>query len=187
MDPRTDPAVLPHGQPQSHVPSSPPANLRRRLSIDEDYFYQRIVTADPSRPSRPPPYPPLALGEQSQVNSEPVDPQPASVTQPDPPELCHETLPGYSSSIELEGIFMRKHEIEDTIKRAEDRRWHTTFVTLNGTALNLHKAKKSRSWGKTRDGPGISPDNPPWMTKGKLEKTYSLLYADAGIAADYKK
>ena len=97
-----------------------------------------------------------------------------------------EALPAYSSSIDLEGIFMKKHEIEDTTKRAEDRRWHTTFVTLTGTALNLYTVKKNRTWG-TRDGPTISPDNPPWMRKSKLEKSYSLLYADAGIAADYKK
>jgi hypothetical protein len=96
-------------------------------------------------------------------------------------------LPAYSSSIELEGIFMRKHEIEETTKRAEDRRWHATYITLTGTALNLYTVKKNRTWGKTKDGPTISPDNPPWMRKGKLEKSYSLLYADAGIAADYKK
>lgn len=99
-----------------------------------------------------------------------------------------EPLPGYSSSIDLEGIFTKKHEIEDTTKRAEDRRWHTTYVTLTGTALNFYKVKKNRTWGRTpQDGPKISPDNPPWMRKGKLEKSYSLLYADAGIAADYKK
>jgi hypothetical protein len=30
----------------------------------------------------------------------------------------------------------------------------------------------------------VDPDNPPWVKKGKLEKTYSLLYADVGIAAE---
>ena len=100
---------------------------------------------------------------------------------------ARDMLPAYSSSIELEGIFMRKHEIEETTKRAEDRRWHATYITLTGTALNLYTVKKNRTWGKTKDGPTISPDNPPWMRKGKLEKSYSLLYADAGIAADYKK
>uniref|UniRef100_A0A8H7NB56 Uncharacterized protein n=1 Tax=Bionectria ochroleuca TaxID=29856 RepID=A0A8H7NB56_BIOOC len=54
MDPRADRDVLPHGPPT--LPRSPPATLRRRLSIDEDYFYQRIMTTDPTRPSRPPPY-----------------------------------------------------------------------------------------------------------------------------------
>lgn len=98
-----------------------------------------------------------------------------------------EALPNYSSSIMLEGVFSKKHEIENTIKRAEDRQWHTSFVTLNGTALSLYTVKKDWGWGKTRDGPTISPDNPPWVRKAKLEKTYSLLHADAGIAADYKK
>lgn len=98
-----------------------------------------------------------------------------------------EELPSYSSSIAIEGIFHKKHEIENTTKRAEDRQWHTTFVVLNGTALSIYNTKKDWGWGKARDGPSISPDNPPWIRKAKLEKTYSLLHADAGIAADYKK
>ncbi|KAL7941598.1 hypothetical protein V8C42DRAFT_172374 [Trichoderma barbatum] len=98
-----------------------------------------------------------------------------------------EELPSYSSSIAIEGIFHKKHEIENTTKRAEDRQWHTVSVVLNGTALSIYNTKKDWGWGKARDGPSISPDNPPWIRKAKLEKTYSLLHADAGIAADYKK
>lgn len=98
-----------------------------------------------------------------------------------------EQLPGYSNSIHMEGIFSKKHEIENTTKRAEDRRWHNAFVTLSGTALSIYHVKKDWGWGKTRDGPSICPDNPPWMKKSKLERTYSLLHAEAGIAADYKK
>lgn len=98
-----------------------------------------------------------------------------------------EELPTYSSSIAIEGVFHKKHEIENTTKRAEDRQWHTVFVALNGTALSIYNTKKDWGWGKARDGPSICPDNPPWIRKAKLEKTYSLLHADAGIAADYKK
>lgn len=101
--------------------------------------------------------------------------------------LSHDDLPSYSSSIAIEGVFNMKHEIENTTKRAEDRQWHTVFVALNGTALSIYGTKKDWSWGKSRDGPSICPDNPPWIRKAKLEKTYSLLHADAGIAADYKK
>ncbi|KAL7934818.1 hypothetical protein V8C35DRAFT_20208 [Trichoderma chlorosporum] len=98
-----------------------------------------------------------------------------------------EELPTYSSSIAIEGIFHKKHEIENTTKRAEDRQWHTVSVVLNGTALSIYNTKKDWGWGKARDGPSISPDSPPWIKRAKLEKTYSLLHADAGIAADYKK
>lgn len=98
-----------------------------------------------------------------------------------------EMLPEYSNSIAIEGVFTMKHEIENTTKRAEDRHWHTVVVALNGTALNIYKIKKDWGWGRSKDGPSISPDNPPWVRKSKLEKSYSLLYADAGIAADYKK
>ncbi|KAL7819301.1 hypothetical protein V8C44DRAFT_133662 [Trichoderma aethiopicum] len=106
---------------------------------------------------------------------------------PSPLDGIPEELPSYTSSIAIEGIFHKKHEIEDTTKRAEDRQWHTVAVVLNGTALSIYNTKKDWGWGKARDGPSISPDNPPWIRKAKLEKTYSLLHADAGIAADYKK
>lgn len=168
--------------------------------MDEDLFYQRIMTEHPRRPSRPPPYDQVddhkLRDDESKMDKKSEARGKGKGTIPQDasgrsgldriPEM-QEALPAYTSSIELEGIFMKKHEIEDTTKRAEDRRWHTTFVSLTGTALNLYTVKKNRTWGRTRDGPTISPDNPPWMRKGKLEKSYSLLYADVGIAADYKK
>ncbi|RCI15124.1 hypothetical protein L249_6405 [Ophiocordyceps polyrhachis-furcata BCC 54312] len=98
-----------------------------------------------------------------------------------------ESPPRYQSTVNIEGVFSKKHEIEDTIKRAEDRQWHTVFVLLQGTALNVYSVKKDWGWGRTRDGPAVCPDNPPWVRRSKLEKSYSLLHADAGIAADYTK
>jgi hypothetical protein len=112
------------------------------------------------------------------------DPAPAPDTQV---SSQTEGLPDYSTSIALEGVFCKKHEIENTTKRAEDRQWHPMFVTLQGTSLKLYTVKKDWGWGRSRDGPTISPDNPPWVRRSKLEKSYSLLHADAGIAADYKK
>jgi len=164
--------------------------------MDEDLHYQRIMTEHPRRPSRPPPYQvddPKQRDGQGKDRPRNGKEKAALVTVGEGiggaagPVEGKEMLPAYTSSVELEGIFMKKHEIEETTKRAEERRWHTTFVTLTGTALNLYTVKKNRTWGRTKDGPSVSPDNPPWMRKAKLEKSYSLLYADAGIAADYKK
>ncbi|KAJ6787020.1 hypothetical protein PWT90_10078 [Aphanocladium album] len=142
------------------------------------------MSAPPRRSSLPPPYQPgkspfLDASYAQQKSSKGAS---ACAITDD-----YEELPGYSNSIHLEGIFSKKHEIENTTKRAEDRRWHNSFVVLHGTALHLYHVKKDWGWGKTRDGPSICPDNPPWVRKAKLEKTYSLLHADAGIAADYKK
>jgi hypothetical protein len=102
-----------------------------------------------------------------------------------PPEI----LPDYSCDVHAEGVFMRKMEIEETTKRAEYRNWHQVYVVLHGTALNIYQVKKDRGWWSSRsnDGPNVSPDNPPWIKKATLEKSYSLLHADAGIAADYRK
>ena len=160
-------------------------------------YYKRIMTVPQRRPSQPPPYQPSSRnpegdrqspeeGRKARKGKEPVSSWQESVYDDDD-ELYAESLPGYQSSVSIEGVFAKKHEIEHTTKRAEDRHWHTVFVTLNGTALNVYNVKKDWGWGKSRDGPTICPDNPPWVRKAKLEKSYSLLHADAGIAADYSK
>lgn len=177
MDEQRDPPA-----DDSHAQQEEPQPTGRRLSMDEDLFYHRIMSAPPRRSSLPPPYEPIAYVDDVPRSRVPPSGESACAVS-DPPEA----LPGYSNSIHLEGIFSKKHEIENTIKRAEDRRWHNSFVVLHGTALHLYHVKKDWGWGKTRDGPSICPDNPPWVRKAKLEKTYSLLHADAGIAADYKK
>ncbi|KAJ4325334.1 hypothetical protein N0V84_003555 [Fusarium piperis] len=170
------------------APASPP--LGRRVSMEEDFYYQRIMTS-PRRPSQPPPYqqdPPTSTTDRSAKGKRLANGGGGQSQDPQDTAKQKEPLPDYKSYISLEGVFDKKHEIENTIKRAEDRQWHPVYVTLNGTALSIYGAKKAWGWGRTRDdGPSIDPDNPPWMKKGKLEKTYSLLYADVGIAADYKK
>lgn len=99
-----------------------------------------------------------------------------------------DTLPEYHCDIDLEGVFMRKMEITNTTQRAEDRQWQMVYVTLRGTALNIYGVKKSWQWGRARDdGPSVDPDNPPWINQGKLLRSYSLQYAESGIASDYKK
>ena len=184
MDSQGAPVEKDGPSPSSHdAPPSP----RRRVSIDEDLFYQHIMTTPPPRPLRPPPYETARQSNVTRGNG-----KTAAGSRGGAGSKCTiideaDILPGYTSSVTIEGVFSKKHEIENTVKRAEDRRWHNAFVTLHGTALNIYTTKKDRSWGRTRDGPTISPDNPPWMKKGKLEKTYSLLHADAGIAADYQK
>jgi hypothetical protein len=153
--------------------------------MDEDIFYQQIMTNSTRRPSHPPPYDPALeskLGTAAAA-AVPDESSPSSSAHHDEPEH----LPPYSTTIDIQGVFSKKHEIESTTKRAIDRQWHTVLVTLQGTALNIYHTKKDWGWGRTRDGPSISPDNPPWVRKAKLEKSYSLLYADAGIAADYNK
>ncbi|KAH7023729.1 hypothetical protein EDB80DRAFT_745527 [Ilyonectria destructans] len=166
--------------------------------MEEDLFYRRIMT-NPRRPSLPPPYQrdrsttsTSGHGKESKKGKEVAtggggDETRYPVTKEEEEQL-QEELPEYNTSIALEGVFCKKQEIENTTKRAEDRQWHTVYVRLNGTALNIHEVKKAWSWGRTRDdGPSIDPDNPPWIKKSKLERSYSLLYADVGIAADYKK
>ncbi|OLN81673.1 hypothetical protein CCHL11_05602 [Colletotrichum chlorophyti] len=169
-----DPHSQNRGNGPSHTAAQPPP-LRRRLSMEEDYFYQEVMTSPFRRPSQPPPY---------ERDSRPRRP---SAGRDKDQHGAREKLPGYSCDIELEGVWVMKMEIENTTKRAEDRNWHTTYVQLRGTALNLYNVKKDWGWGRTRDGPTISPDNPPWVRKSSLDRAYSLQHADVGIAADYKK
>jgi hypothetical protein len=178
MAPRTT-----FGEDEPSPPAASPPPLRRRLSMDEDLLYHQVVTA---KPANPPPYD--SRPSLRQESTETPRPTMAFQHAARPVDSPPDRLPEYSNTLAIEGVFTMKHEIENTTKRAEDRHWHTVVVALNGTALNIYKVK--RDWGlgrSTKDGPSISPDNPPWVKKSKLEKSYSLLYADAGIAADYKK
>jgi len=100
-----------------------------------------------------------------------------------------ELLPAYSCDVHMETVFQMKMEIEDAVKRAEYRNWRPMVVELHGTALHIYSAKKRDfGWGKGRmHGPDVKPDNPSWLRKGSLERSYSLQHADVGIAADYQK
>ena len=116
---------------------------------------------------------------------EPVGSQVTEIQSDEPDDV----LPPYSCDIHIEGVFQKKMEIENTTKRAEDRRWSSAYIVLHGTALEVYECRKDRSWaGRTaKTGPGVSPDRPPWLRKAALEKSYGLSYADVGIAADYVK
>ncbi len=96
-----------------------------------------------------------------------------------------EILPPYSCDIHIEGVFQRKMETEKATQRAGDRHWGRVYVVLHGTALNIHKAKSA--WCKAKADQRIDPDRPPNLKKGSLLRSYSLAYADVGIAADYLK
>jgi len=156
-----------------------PSARPRRMSMEEDMFYRDLMT---SRPANPPSY-------ESAVKAIATAQRRASAAANcSARKEAQDVLPQYSCGVHMEGVFMRKMEIEDTTKRAEIRDWRMVYVELRGTALNIYRVKKERAWWPSRhDGPDISPDNPPWVKKATLERSYSLLHADAGIAADYRK
>ena len=157
---------------------APSVSRPRRMSMEEDMFYRELMTQRP-----PPPRPP------SYVKDPTPQAQASTGEYTAGGVVLNEKLPNYSCDVHVEGVFQRKMEIEDTVKRAEYRNWHQVYVVLHGTSLNVYQVKKDRGWWSStkNDGPSVSPDNPPWCKMGTLEKSYSLLHADAGIAADYRK
>jgi hypothetical protein len=98
-----------------------------------------------------------------------------------------EWLPSYSCSIMIQSVFVKKMELELAVHRAHDRNWYKVFAELQGTALRFYKVKGAGLFSKDQGGATTSPDRPPWVKPGELLKSYSLLYADVGIAADYEK
>lgn len=149
--------------------------LPRRVSMEEDFFYQEVMTIPTHRRlSSPPEYSPPLFG---------LDKDGELVVIAD-----DEPLPQYTCDVQMEGVFNMKMEIVDTIKRAPARNWRTMFVELEGTKLSIYSIK--RDWGLSRSsghGHEVFVDNPPWVQKGPLVKMYTLLHADVGIAADYEK
>jgi hypothetical protein len=150
------------------------------MSMEEDMFYRELMT---SRPAKPPSY------ESAMKAAVAAQRRALAAAGQGPVHVAEDVLPQYSCDIHMEGVFMRKMEIEETTKRAEYRDWRMVYVELRGTALNVYSVKKERGWWSSTklDGPDIAPDNPPWVKRSTLEKSYSLLHADAGIAADYRK
>jgi hypothetical protein len=165
---------------QYSVGSEAPSGRPRRMSMEEDMFYRELMT---SRPAKPPSY------ESAMKAAVAAQRRAVAAAGQGPVHVPEDVLPQYSCDIQMEGVFMRKMEIEETTKRAEYRDWRMVYVELRGTALNVYSVKKERGWWSStkHDGPDIAPDNPPWVKRSTLEKSYSLLHADAGIAADYRK
>jgi hypothetical protein len=97
-----------------------------------------------------------------------------------------EALPGYSTAISLQSVFLRKMELQGAVHRASDRNWYRVIATLQGTALSFHKIKTSRVFGRS-DGRKGTPDYPSGTKRGSLISSYNLQHADVGIAADYVK
>jgi len=97
-----------------------------------------------------------------------------------------EKLPGYSSAISLETIFLKKMELDGAIHRAQDRNWYRVYATLQGTALTFHKARQN-VFSKSDPNRKPSPDFPPGSKRGAFLRSYNLQLADVGIAADYQK
>ena len=96
----------------------------------------------------------------------------------------NEALPAYSTAISLCNVFLHKKELEGAIHKAHDRTWYKVSVTLQGTALTLHKYRSGgmlAGWG--REGADIAVLG----KKGGLIRSYNLQHADVGIAADYFK
>lgn len=157
----------------------PDRSLRRRLSVEEDDFYDEVMTAEPRPPNeQPPPYVPFARPRTASPGA-------------DSGAVAEDVLPRYSTDIELQAVWETKMEIEDTNKRAPNRQWGTALIELRGTSLKLYGVKKEWAqwgWGVTRDWvTTMSPDHPPWVHRDNLIRAYTLQHADVGIAADYKK
>ncbi|KAI7787981.1 ph domain-containing protein [Diaporthe eres] len=160
-----------------------PAKVRR-LSMEEDYLYEQVMTF--AQPPSPPAYHVATHGTYQGPSRKGRE---AVLGGEGSPAEDEDVLPRYYCDVHMENVFQMKMEIEDAVKRAEYRNWRTMFVVLHGTALHIYGAKdKGWSWSKSRmHGPDVKPDNPPWLRKGALERSYSLQHADVGIAADYHK
>ncbi|KAI9886748.1 MAG: hypothetical protein M1823_001457 [Watsoniomyces obsoletus] len=96
-------------------------------------------------------------------------------------EEGRETLPDYSCSITAEAPFECKLEMVSPFERSEARSWTEVYAVLRGTALDLHETRWSLQFGAT------GRDRPAEIRAGLLIRSYTLQYAEVGVAADYHK
>ncbi|ANB14307.1 hypothetical protein AWJ20_5272 [Sugiyamaella lignohabitans] len=88
-----------------------------------------------------------------------------------------ERLPGYQSSIKKSGSLVRKMEGSNPFRPATKRSWTSVHVVLNNTKLDIYNISSRKS---TNSG-GIG------YKIGALIRSYTLQYAEVGLAVDYKK
>ncbi|KAI9839143.1 MAG: hypothetical protein M1819_003136 [Sarea resinae] len=98
-------------------------------------------------------------------------------------EEGREQLPTYSCAIAAEGVLHLKTERHDPFNRADGRSWTKVFVVLRGTVLNIHHVRSARFFRGLRK---IPEDSGEWIP-GQLIKSYTLQYAEVGLANDYTK
>ncbi|KAK9476590.1 hypothetical protein V1514DRAFT_336446 [Lipomyces japonicus] len=100
-------------------------------------------------------------------------------------EEGRESLPPYSPAIVRTAVFARKLEMVTPLDVASVRSWTTVDVVLNNTQLNIYK-QSSLSASSSLSSPSSSHAPPP-LSQRRLIKSYTLQYAQVGLATDYKK
>jgi hypothetical protein len=90
-------------------------------------------------------------------------------------EEGQEALPGYSSSVWKQGLAMRKQELNNPFQPSTSRSWTSVHMVLNNTKLDVYSTGKRNS----RD--------PSGYRVGVLIRSYTLQYAEVGLAVDYTK
>ncbi|KAF5103303.1 hypothetical protein D0Z03_000239 [Geotrichum reessii] len=132
------------------------------------------------------------------------------------PEEGQEKLPGYSPTVYREGLMCRKLELSTPYITSAQRSWQLVYVQLNNTQLNIYsvspasslkpssvstsssnlKKKLSNLSGyddiPTVTQPRLNPHSLPGTLLGSLRidslvRSYTLQYAEAGVATDYSK
>jgi hypothetical protein len=129
------------------------------------------------------------------------------------PEEGREELPGYSPAVYRESLMCRKLELNTPYMSSGQRSWQLVYVQLNNTQLNIYavtqisQSSASNSASTTRrrfnslsgyeDIAAVtsSRENPhslPGTLLGPLQvdsllRSYTLQYAEAGVATDYSK
>lgn len=98
-------------------------------------------------------------------------------------EEGRETLPDYTPSLSRSQLLNRKLELSSPFSSASQRSWHAVHVELNNTQLNFYAALR-----KSVATLGLAArDRSLGYNVGKLIKSYTLQYADVGVAIDYEK
>lgn len=96
-------------------------------------------------------------------------------------EEGREQLPKYTCGINMSAVFSKKCEFTGIGEKSTDRKWRKVLVTLHGTCLSIYNCTSPLLSIPSR------PDLPSTVKKGGLIRTYTLQYAEVGVASDYLK
>lgn len=102
-------------------------------------------------------------------------------------EEGHEELPGYTCTIEKEGLLAVKIEYENPFERSPNRAWKNRYLVLQGTKLEIREPKASSMFVKGDGWKPFALAKKVQYGPGRVVDSFTMQLAEAGMATDYRR
>ncbi|TGZ79275.1 hypothetical protein EX30DRAFT_115447 [Ascodesmis nigricans] len=102
-------------------------------------------------------------------------------------EEGHEQLPAYACTIQKEGLFPVKVEMENPFDPCPHRAWKTRYLVIQGTKLEIREPKAGALFVKGDGWKPFALSKKVQYGPGRICESFTLQLAEVGMATDYRK